>query len=76
MKSHFSITGVLVAVSMFVVTVAMHEAAIAAPYSCDKRACWCSGSKNCDKMMSEKGSQCKHFRCGNDHGTTVCWCDL
>jgi hypothetical protein len=74
MKSRISLPGLLAAILMFTVTVGMHEAAIAKPYSCDKRACWCSGSKNCDKMMS--GENCKTFRCNNDHGTTVCWCEL
>ena len=45
-------------------------------YSCDAVACWCSGGSDCLNLIDAKGGQCKHFVCGNDHGTPVCWCDL
>lgn len=45
-------------------------------YSCDSVACWCSGGSDCLNLIDAKGGQCKHFVCGNDHGTPVCWCDL
>ena len=45
-------------------------------YQCDSVACWCSGGSDCLNLIDAKGAQCKHFVCGNDHGTPVCWCDL
>jgi hypothetical protein len=45
-------------------------------YDCDSVACWCSGGADCLALIDEKGANCTHFRCGNDHGTPVCWCEL
>lgn len=35
----------------------------------------CVGTKQCLILIENFGSQCKSFRCGNDFGTPVCWCD-
>lgn len=45
-------------------------------YQCDSVACWCSGGSDCLDLIDNEGANCKHFVCGNDHGTPVCWCDL
>ena len=45
-------------------------------YQCDSEACWCAGSSDCLDLIDNEGAKCKHFVCGNDHGITVCWCDL
>ncbi len=43
-------------------------------YTCDSTACWCSGGSDCLNLMDNQ--ECKHWRCGNDAGQPVCWCDL
>ena len=45
-----------------------------AKYTCDSLACWCSGGSDCLNLMDNR--ECKHWRCGNDAGQPVCWCDL
>ena len=35
----------------------------------------CVGVSQCLILIDNFGTQCKSFRCGNDHGTPVCWCD-
>ncbi len=45
-------------------------------YHCDSVACWCTGGGDCLNLIDAKGGKCKHFVCGNDQGTPVCWCDL
>ena len=43
-------------------------------YTCDKSACWCTGVKSCMKLTDK---MCRGgFRCNNDGGQPVCWCDL
>lgn len=34
---------------------------------------WCVGAAACLDLI--ESNACKSMRCGNDHGTPVCWCD-
>jgi hypothetical protein len=43
-------------------------------YPCDSKACWCRGGKSC--LALTERTDCKSFRCNNDGGQPVCWCDL
>jgi hypothetical protein len=36
-------------------------------------ACW--GGAQCLILIEKFGTQCKDFRCNNDHGKAVCWCE-
>lgn len=46
-----------------------------AGYQCTHSACWCAGLADCMDMADTWATDCDTFRCNNDGGQTVCYCE-